>query len=294
MSDLKSYLAERIQYVDRALDSFLPSAESKPVTIHKAMRHSIFAGGKRLRPILCLAAAEACGGTDTSALFAACGVECLHTYSLIHDDLPCMDDDDVRRGVPTCHKVFGEAMALLAGDALQALAFELVAKSRAGHRYTVGDMILELARTAGSLHLVGGQVADLEGEGKKLQLDDLRFIHENKTAAMLTTSVKLGGMCADAAPEELAALEKFGMATGLAFQIIDDILDVTQTTEKLGKSAGKDVASEKSTYPALLGLDGSRNEAHRLTEEAHNALGIFGVRSTRLRQLADYLLARDY
>ncbi len=196
MSDLKSYLAERIQYVDRALDSFLPSAETKPVTIHKAMRHSIFAGGKRLRPILCLAAAEACGGSDTDALFAACGVECLHTYSLIHDDLPCMDDDDMRRGVPTCHKVYGEAMALLAGDALQALAFELVAKSRVGHRYSIGDMILELARTAGSLHLVGGQVADLEGEGKKLQLDDLRFIHENKTAAMLTTSVKLGGMCA--------------------------------------------------------------------------------------------------
>ncbi len=294
MSDLKSYLAERIQYVDRALDSFLPSAETKPVTIHKAMRHSIFAGGKRLRPILCLAAAEACGGSDTDALFAACGVECLHTYSLIHDDLPCMDDDDMRRGVPTCHKVYGEAMALLAGDALQALAFELVAKSRVGHRYSIGDMILELARTAGSLHLVGGQVADLEGEGKKLQLDDLRFIHENKTAAMLTTSVKLGGMCADAMPEELAALEKFGMATGLAFQIIDDILDVTQTTEKLGKSAGKDIASEKSTYPALLGLDASRHEAHKLTKESHRVLEVFGLRGERLRQLADYLLARDY
>jgi geranylgeranyl diphosphate synthase, type II len=294
MSDLKTYLAERVQYVDRALDSFLPSAETKPATIHKAMRHSIFAGGKRLRPILCLAAAEACGGSDTSALFAACAVECLHTYSLIHDDLPCMDDDDMRRGVPTCHKVYGEAMALLAGDALQAFAFELVAKSRAVHRYSVADMILELARTAGSLHLVGGQVADLEGEGQKLQLDDLRFIHENKTAAMLTTSVKLGAMCADASAEELAMLEKFGMATGLAFQIIDDILDVTQTSEKLGKSAGKDVASEKSTYPALLGLDASRDEAHRLTKEAHEALDVFGVRGQRLRQLADYLLARDY
>ncbi len=294
MTDLQSYLAQRVQYVDRALDSFLPSAGTKPVTIHKAMRHSIFAGGKRLRPILCLAAAEACGGSDADALSAACGVECLHTYSLIHDDLPCMDDDDMRRGVPTCHKVYGEAMALLAGDALQALAFELVAKSRAGHRYSIGDMILELACTAGSLHLVGGQVADLEGEGKNLQLDDLRFIHENKTAAMLTTSVKLGGMCADALPEELAALEKFGMTTGLAFQIIDDILDVTQTTEKLGKSAGKDIASEKSTYPALLGLDASCEKAHQLTEQAHRALDVFGPRGQQLRQLADYLLAREY
>jgi geranylgeranyl diphosphate synthase type II len=294
MSDLKSYLADRVRYVDRALDSFLPSAETKPATVHQAMRHSIFAGGKRLRPILCLAAAEACGGSDTNALFAACAVECLHTYSLIHDDLPCMDDDDLRRGVPTCHKVYGEAIALLAGDALQALAFELVAKSQAGHRYTVADMILELAHTAGSRHLVGGQVADLEGEGKKLPLEDLRFIHENKTAAMLTTSVKLGAMSADAMPAELAAVEKFGMAAGLAFQIIDDILDVTQTSEKLGKSAGKDVASEKSTYPALLGLGASRDEAHKLTTQAHQALEIFGVRGQRLRQLADYLLAREY
>ncbi len=169
MSDLKLHLARRVQYVDRALDRSCPPRKRSRATLHQAMRHSIFAGGKRLRPILCLAAAEACGGSDTSALPAACAVECLHTYSLIHDDLPCMDDDDLRRGVPTCHKVYGEAMAVLAGDALQALAFELVAKSRAGHRYQVADMVLELARTAGSLHLVGGQVADLEGEGRKLR-----------------------------------------------------------------------------------------------------------------------------
>lgn len=294
MSDLKSYLAQRIQYVDRALDSSIPSAETRPATIHKAMRHSIFAGGKRLRPILCLAASEACGGTPEIALFNACAVECLHTYSLIHDDLPCMDDDDLRRGVPTCHKVYGEAMALLAGDALQALSFELVAKSLRTVRYTPADMVLELARTAGSLHLVGGQVADLEGEGKKLPLEDLRYIHESKTAALLTTSVKLGGMAADAMPEELQALQDFGMATGLAFQIIDDILDCTQTSEKLGKSAGKDVASEKSTYPALMGLDASREEAMKLTERSMRALDVFGVRGERLRQLAKYLLERDY
>ena len=294
MSDLKTYLTQRCQIIDVALDQCIPSAETRPVSLHKAMRHSVFAGGKRLRPILTLAAAEACGGTMEQAMPSACAVECLHTYSLIHDDLPCMDDDDMRRGVPTCHIVFGEAIALLAGDALQALAFELTAQTPATSRHSAASLVSELARTAGSLHLVGGQVADLEGEQKKLPLDDLRFVHEGKTAALLTTSIKLGAMSADATPEQLQALHDFGMATGLAFQIIDDILDVTQTSEKLGKSAGKDVASEKSTYPALLGLDASRAEAHRLTTAAHDALAIFGEKGTRLRELADYLLNRDY
>jgi geranylgeranyl diphosphate synthase type II len=294
MSDLKTYLTQRCQIIDAALDQCMPSDETRPVSLHKAMRHSVFAGGKRLRPILTLAAAEACGGTIEKAMPSACAVECLHTYSLIHDDLPCMDDDDMRRGVPTCHIVFGEAIALLAGDALQALAFELTAQTPATSRHTAASLVSELARTAGSLHLVGGQVADLEGEQKKLPLDDLRFVHEGKTAALLTTSIKLGAMSADATPEQLRALHDFGMATGLAFQIIDDILDVTQTSEKLGKSAGKDVASEKSTYPALLGLDLSRAEAHRLTTAAHDALAIFGEKGTRLRELADYLLNRDY
>ncbi|WP_038162433.1 polyprenyl synthetase family protein [Verrucomicrobium sp. BvORR106] len=293
-ADLKSYLTQRVAFVDAALDRFVPAAETRPVTIHKAMRHSLFAGGKRLRPILCLAAAEACGGSLENALYAACAVECLHTYSLIHDDLPCMDDDDMRRGVPTCHKVYGEAMALLAGDALQALSFELVAQTPVTHRHSPEAMVLELARTAGSLHLVGGQVADLEGETRKLPLEDLRYIHESKTAALLTSSVKLGGMSADAQLEQVQALHDFGMATGLAFQIIDDILDVTQTTEKLGKSAGKDVASEKSTYPALMGLEASRDEAHRLTEKARQALEVFGPNGHWLHQLADYLLKRDY
>lgn len=292
--DLKTYLAQRCQIIDAALDQFIPSAETRPVSLHQAMRHSVFAGGKRLRPILTLAAAEACGGSIESAMFSACAVECLHTYSLIHDDLPCMDDDDMRRGVPTCHIVFGEAIALLAGDALQALAFELTARTPAASRHTTASMVAELARTAGSLHLVGGQVADLEGEQKKLPLEDLRFIHEGKTAALLTTSIKLGAMSADATAEQLQALHEFGMATGLAFQIIDDILDVTQTSEKLGKSAGKDVASEKSTYPALMGLDASRAEAHRLTTAARDALAIFGDKGTRLLELADYLLNRDY
>ncbi|MEY4485307.1 MAG: hypothetical protein RL693_2759 [Verrucomicrobiota bacterium] len=294
MSESKTYLAERIAIVDAALERFIPSAATRPATLHQAMRHSVFAGGKRLRPILCLAAAEACGGNIDQAIHAACAVECLHTYSLIHDDLPCMDDDDFRRGVPTCHKVYGDGVAVLAGDSLQALAFELVAGTTATSRYATADMVLELARTAGSLHLVGGQVADLEGEGKKLPIEDLRYIHESKTAALLTTSVKLGGMSANATPEKLQALHTFGMATGLAFQIIDDILDVTQTTEKLGKSAGKDLASDKSTYPALMGLEASRAEAHRITEKAMQALEIFGANGARLHQLAEHLLSREY
>lgn len=294
MSDLKTYLTDRAAFVDAALDRLIPAADTPPATIHRAMRHSLFAGGKRLRPILCLAAAEACGGSREAAAFAACAVECLHTYSLIHDDLPSMDNDDFRRGVPTCHKVYGEGVAILAGDALQALAFELLVKTPVTVRYGAGDLVAELARTAGSLHLVGGQVADLEGEGQKLPLEALRFIHENKTAALLTTSLVLGGMSADAQSEELQALRTFGMATGLAFQILDDILDVTQTSEKLGKSAGKDLAAEKSTYPALIGLDASRAEAQRLTQSAHDALAVFGARGARLRELADHLLARDY
>lgn len=291
---LADYLSERCRLVDAALDRAIPSVETRPATIHKAMRHSVFAGGKRLRPILCLAAAEACGGSVDAAMPAACAVECLHTYSLIHDDLPSMDNDDFRRGVPTCHKVFGDGIAILAGDALQALAFELAAKTPATSRYSAAALVGELALTAGSLHLVGGQVADLEGEGKRLPLEDLRYIHESKTAALLTTSLKLGAMSADATPEQLAAVQCFGMCAGLAFQIIDDILDVTQTSEKLGKSAGKDLASEKSTYPALMGLDASREEAKRLTQEALDAVAPFGAAGSRLRDLAGHLLAREY
>ena len=288
------YLNVRCQFIDALLEQWIPSAETRPQTLHQAMRHSVFAGGKRLRPVLCLAAAEACGGTKEAAAFNACAVECLHTYTLIHDDLPCMDDDDLRRGVPTCHKVFGEGIAVLAGDALQALAFELVTRTRPTVRHTTGAMVADLARASGSLHLVGGQVADVEGEGRRLPLEDLRYIHESKTAALLTSSARLGGMAADATEEQLAALTRFGMATGLAFQIIDDILDVTQTSEKLGKSAGKDEAVEKSTYPALLGLEGSREEAQRLTREALEALGVFGGAGGRLRELANYLLSREY
>lgn len=293
MSDLKTYIAERCKLVDAALNTLIPSAETSPATLHKAMRHSMFAGGKRLRPILCLAAAEACGGSVEQAMKPACAVECLHTYTLIHDDLPCMDNDDFRRGVPTCHKVFGDGIAVLAGDALQALAFELVACTPASRTHTAAEYVVELAVTSGSLHLIGGQVMDLEGEGKRLPLEDLRFVHESKTAALLTTSIKLGAMSAGVDAAHLQALHTFGWNTGLAFQIIDDILDVTQTSEKLGKSAGKDLASEKSTYPALLGLEASRKEADRLTAEAMAALEVFSQAGERLRQLAKHLFSRE-
>jgi geranylgeranyl diphosphate synthase type II len=292
--DVKQYLAARQKEVDRALDRFLPKASTRPATIHKAMRYSLFAGGKRLRPILCLAAAEACGGKIAAALPLACGVECIHTYSLIHDDLPSMDDDDFRRGRPTCHKIFGDGIAVLAGDALLTIAFEIVSRAKPTSRYTMSILLREIAIAAGSQKLVAGQVADLEAEGHKTDRAQLRYIHENKTAAILTTTVRLGAMSANADAKKLRATTKYGRALGLAFQIIDDILDVTQTSEKLGKSAGKDVAAKKATYPAVIGLEKSRAEAKRLTRQAHNALSIFGEKGEALHALANYLLEREY
>ncbi|MDB6136445.1 MAG: Farnesyl-diphosphate synthase [Verrucomicrobiales bacterium] len=292
--ELSLYLTEQTARIDAALERLLPSAGTPPATLHAAIRHSIFAGGKRLRPVLLLAACEACGGDAEQALPAACAVECIHTYSLIHDDLPCMDDDDFRRGRPTCHKVYGEAIAVLAGDALQPMAFELLLQSPAGPGYSAAGMVRELAVTAGSLHLIAGQVRDLEGEGKKISFDELRLVHEGKTAALLTASLRLGAMVAGATPAQLEAVTAFGHALGLAFQVIDDILDVTQTSEKLGKTAGKDAASEKSTYPAILGLEASRAEASRLTDEARAALGHLGPASRRLGEIAGYLLQREF
>jgi geranylgeranyl diphosphate synthase type II len=292
--DLKSYLATRAAEVDAALDAFLPKAKERPATIHAAMRYSVFAGGKRLRPVLCLAAAEACGGEISDALAPACAVELMHTYSLVHDDLPAMDDDDLRRGRPTCHKVYGEGMAVLCGDALLTESFIVLAKTPASKRYGARELIAELAETGGSRKLIGGQVMDLEGEGKKLTKRDLVRIHEAKTAALLTTSLRLGGMTANASPAKLEALTKFGHALGLAFQVIDDILDVTQSTEVLGKTAGKDAAVEKSTYPAILGLDASRKEAARLTKAAMDSLEPFGKKGVRLREIAGHLLQREY
>lgn len=293
--DLEGYLKEAVAEVDGAMDGFLPGATERPGVLHEAMRYCVFAGGKRLRPVLCLAAAEACGGVREVALRAACAVELMHTYSLVHDDLPCMDDDDLRRGRATCHKVYGEGMAVLCGDALLTEAFAVLAQAEGTARYGVGEMVAELAKTGGSRRLIGGQVLDLEGEGKRrLSLEELVRIHEAKTAALLACSMRLGGMSADATPEELEALTIFGKSLGLAFQVIDDILDVTQTTEKLGKTAGKDEAVEKATYPAVMGLEESRKEAERLTGVALGALEVFGQRAVRLREIAAWMLVRDY
>lgn len=292
--DLKEYLAATAAKTDAALDAFLPKAKERPATIHAAMRYSVFAGGKRLRPVLCLAAAETCGGDPTDALPPACALELMHTYSLVHDDLPAMDDDDLRRGRATCHKVYGEGMAVLCGDALLTEAFIVLAKTAPTKRYTTRDYLTELAETGGSRKLIGGQVMDLEGEGKSLTKRDLVRIHEAKTAALLTSSLRLGGMTANATPARLEALTHFGHALGLAFQVIDDILDVTQSTEVLGKTAGKDEAVEKSTYPAILGLEASRLEAARLTRAAMLALKPFGAKATRLREIAAHLLQREY
>ena len=248
--NLKTYLVSRQKLIDRALDWYLPKANRKPATLHRAMRYSLFAGGKRLRPILCLAAAEACRGKIDNALPLACAIECIHTYSLVHDDLPSMDNDDFRRGRPTCHKVFDEGIAVLAGDALLTIAFEIVSRAKPRPRYDMSTLLREVAVAAGSQRLIAGQVADLEAEGKKVKRRELQFIHENKTAAILQSSVRLGAMSANADARKLAATTQFGQHLGLAFQVIDDVLDVTQTSERLGKSAGKDVAAKKATYPA--------------------------------------------
>jgi geranylgeranyl diphosphate synthase type II len=290
---LQEFLATRTTALNRALDRFLPAATTKPSTIHRAMRYSLFAGGKRIRPALCLAAAAACGGDEAEALPLACAVECIHTYSLVHDDLPAMDDDDYRRGKLTNHKVFGEGIAVLAGDALLTQAFEIAARCKGWPRYSHQAIILELARAAGSLQLIAGQVADLEGEGNRISAQHLRYIHERKTSALLCCSVRLGGMSANCTPAQLQALTDFGYNVGLAFQVIDDILDVTQTSEKLGKTAGKDTKAQKATYPSIVGLERSRKIAGQLTQRAFNALNPFRGKAIALGALAEYLLRRD-
>lgn len=294
MSKLKRYLKAQQRAVDAALRRFLPRESVRPATLHKAMRHPIFAGGKRLRPILCLAAAEAFGGSAENAMPAACAVEIIHTYSLVHDDLPCMDDDDLRRGKPTTHVVYGENVAVLAGDGLLTEAFAIVAQTPECRHYKTRHYVVELAQSADSRRLIGGQVLDLEGEGKSLTKAQLVRIHEAKTAALLAGSLRLGGMTANVSARKLEALTIFGRNLGLAFQVIDDILDVTQSTEQLGKTAGKDAAVEKATFPAIVGLEASKKEAQRLTDKALAALKPFARQARRLDEIAHYLLDRDY
>ena len=291
---LKRYIDRSIKQVNDALNKHLPKASAKPKTLHESMRYSMFAGGKRFRPILCMAAAEACGGRASESLILGSAVECIHTYSLIHDDLPGMDDDDLRRGMPTNHIVYGEGIAVLAGDALLTLAFELANQAKPAKRYKQNDFVGELAKTAGHAQLIAGQVTDLEAEGKPVSHTQLRYIHERKTSALLSCSVRLGGMSANATPRQLQALTDFGYHVGLAFQVIDDILDVTQSSEQLGKTAGKDAAVQKATYPSIVGLAKSRKITADLTAKAYVALKPFRGQAVALEALADYLLKRDH
>ncbi|MBQ8899800.1 MAG: polyprenyl synthetase family protein [Akkermansia sp.] len=293
--DIKALIKNGVELTEARLNELLPGEDVAPVTLHKAMRYSVFAGGKRIRPLLCLEAARAVCGDAEPALNAACALEVLHTYTLIHDDLPSMDNDDLRRGRPTNHKVFGEGIAILAGDALLTEAFAMLAQVPANERYGVREYVAELAYQTGSLTLVGGQVLDLEGEGRSLIVDELRAIHNGKTTALITAAVRLGAMAANATPEQLQALTTSGRCHGLAFQIIDDILDITSTPEVLGKSIGKDAAVAKATYPALVGMEAARAEARELTEKGRAVLDIFPPeRREALLAISDYLLNRDY
>ncbi len=293
--DIKALINSRAVEVEAHLDRLLPTVEQSPSTLHEAMRYSIFAGGKRIRPLLCLEAASACGADASIALNAACALETLHTYTLIHDDLPSMDNDDLRRGRPTSHKVYGEGIAILAGDALLTEAFAMLARSAPNARYHVGDYVREFAFQTGSQCLVGGQVLDLQGEGRELSIEELRAIHNGKTTALILASVRLGAMIAGCSEEEYEALSCYGRSLGLAFQIIDDILDITSTPEMMGKSIGKDAQVQKATYPALVGMEAARAEAQRLTAEGRAALEIFAEdKRENLLAINDYLLNREY
>ncbi len=289
---LGEYLARQQERVDRELARLVPPESALPETIHRAMRYSLFAGGKRIRPILCIEAAYAAGCEADGAVTAACPLELIHTYSLIHDDLPALDNDDYRRGKLTNHKVFGDAMAILAGDALLTLAFQVLAQLDAPDERRT-RMIAELACAAGTVGgMIGGQVADLEGEGKKPTAALLESIHRAKTGALLRASLRLGAIYAGADDAQYDALSRYGEHMGLAFQIVDDILDVEETSEALGKTAGKDAQQQKITFPAVYGLEESRRMAAEQCEAAHDALQDFGDRAARLNELADHIVRR--
>ena len=290
--DLPSYLVKTRTRVESALDNSLPP--EKPEHLREAMRYSLLAGGKRLRPILCLAACELAGGDSDLAMPTAVALEMIHTMSLIHDDLPAMDNDDLRRGNPTNHKVFGDAVAILAGDALLTRAFEMVSLRSPGvNPQSLLKVVGELSLVAGAPGLVGGQVVDLQSEGKQVDLETLEFIHLHKTGALLRACVMSGALIADANEDLLAALAIYAKGIGLAFQIIDDVLDVTASSDVLGKTAGKDLISDKTTYPKLLGLDESIKRANQLVAEAKLVLEPWGSNSAPLMALADYITNRD-
>jgi geranylgeranyl diphosphate synthase type II len=294
-ADLKQYLASRAQQVNAWLDRLVPAQTSKPENLHRAMRYSLFAGGKRLRPILVLASGEALGASTEALMPTACAIEMIHTYSLIHDDLPAMDDDDIRRGRPTCHKVFGEAVAILAGDALLTLAFQVLASAEGLDPDLAIRVMREVAAAAGTCDaLIGGQAMDLESEGKDVDPETLERIHRSKTGALIRASVVSGGIIAGASQAQLDMLRTYGEKIGLAFQITDDILDVTSSNEQLGKTAGKDQAARKATYPAIFGIEASRARAQQLIEEAVSAISELGAEVRWLEAIARYSIARSH
>ncbi|MDR3734041.1 MAG: polyprenyl synthetase family protein [Acidobacteriaceae bacterium] len=289
-----------MELADAALERLLPTADTQPLSIHRAMRHSVFAGGKRLRPLLCMEAARMIAGTDAIPAGVAdlgAAIEMLHTYSLIHDDLPALDNDDLRRGKPTCHVVYGEAIAILAGDALQTLAFETLSTLKCPAPQTV-SIVREIAIAVGTgvssdrPGMIGGQVMDIEGEQQKPTAELVETIHRAKTGALITVCIVAGGIFAGAAPADIERLRIFGQKAGLAFQIVDDVLDMTQDSAQLGKTAGKDTASDKATWPAVFGLERSQHDAERLITEAFDELAPYGAAAETLKSLAGYLVQR--
>ena len=293
-TDVKALIQEGADLTDRALEELIPSAETVPVSIHSAMRHSVFAGGKRLRPVLAMQAGVAIAGSLPKGIEQlGAAIEMLHTYSLIHDDLPALDNDDLRRGKPTCHVVFGEAIAILAGDALQTRAFEVLAGLACPPAATV-QIIGLVAQAVGTVDgMIGGQVLDIESEHMKPTPELVEAIRRAKTGALIRVSVVAGGVFAGASSDDVARLDRFGRKAGLAFQIVDDVLDMTVDSAHLGKTAGKDQATEKATWPAVYGIEQSRQDAAQLVEEAFAALDVYGSRADGLKAVARYLVERQ-
>lgn len=292
--DIEGYLKEKREKIEKALDRYLPGEDEFPTILHRAMRYSAFAGGKRIRPIFTIATAEALGKRDEEVMALACAIELIHTYSLIHDDLPAMDDDDWRRGRPTCHKVFGEAIAILAGDALLTLAFDVMASMVEGERdpARVLRVIKEVAGAAGSMGMVGGQAVDMESQGKRVDFPVLEYIHIHKTGALILASIRAGAIISGAGERELQALTEYGEAVGLAFQIVDDILDVEGNRELMGKETGVDALKGKATYPSIVGLEESKRRVRELADRAVSSLSIFGERGWALRSIARFIAER--
>jgi geranylgeranyl diphosphate synthase, type II len=291
--DIQAYLSESKRLVDEHLEKLLPAASEEPSTIHRAMRHSVFAGGKRVRPILVLASGESLAGDREVLLALGAGIEMMHTYSLIHDDLPALDNDDLRRGVPTCHKVFGEAMAILAGDALMTRCYQVLADlPKLSEPVRIG-IIREIAGATGTVNgMLGGQVVDLESEGKPISARALEYIHFSKTGALLKACVRCGAIAAGADARALHALTEFGQKIGLVFQIVDDILDITSSSEVLGKTAGKDEKMKKATYPAFYGIEASNKKANELVASALQDIREFGNEADSLRNIAQFIISR--